>query len=80
MTALLLTLVLSAGPEIWAGCEVRQFDVWAAAVVAEPSPVVTWPEAKPSLPTCSTGNCSPQKPKASKPMSAKRLSFFRRFR
>lgn len=77
MAIVLLVLALSAGPEIWSSCEVRQSDVWAAAVVAKSLPVVTWPEAKTVPPTCSTGNCPSQKPKAIKPAPKRRRILWR---
>ena len=86
MIAVFLTLVLSAGPEIWYGCEVRQHDVWSvagvsvASTVAPASPIVAWPEVVAVQPKCENGLCGVSAAKAKPVQRSVRRGIFGRTR
>ena len=90
MIVALLSLVISAGPDLWESCEVikpeiwancevvrSNQNIWAIATISESNKQI-WP-AEPSK--CVSGSCSEPKPKnvtASKNATTQRRRWFRR--
>lgn len=72
MTGLLISLILTAGPDIWADCEVVQPSVWGVVVVVPSgfewnAHVVELPKSE-----CSDGNCPAQAKPATKQQPKRR--------